>query len=489
MSKADKTSPNAPSTGIRNPVLRGLSAKLLILTVSFVMISEVLIFVPSIANFRNNWLHERLAAAQIASLVIEANPDQDVSKELQQELLTNAGAKAIALRRDKARHLMLGGTEVLSIDRHFDLRKRSRIGSIWDAFETLVASDRRMIRVINTPQQGGGEFIEIVMEEQPLRAAMFRFSINILTLSLVISALTAGLVFLSIHWLLVRPMRELTRSMVRFGDDPEDTSQIIAPSNRQDEIGTAERELEHMQRELSQTLQQKNHLAALGLAVSKISHDLRNMLASAQLLSDRLGTVNDPTVRSVAPKLIASLDRAIAFCADTLKFGRAQEAPPSRNRFLLSQLAQEIVDDLKIQIVGNIVWHNDMEQDLEIDADKDHMFRVLGNLSRNAAEAITSANSTKQGQIRLGAFREGTIVTITITDNGPGLPKRAREHLFQAFQGGVKAGGTGLGLAISAELVRAHGGEITLAKVKTGTKFLITIPDRVTDISAARARA
>lgn len=469
--------------------IRGMSGKLLVLTILFIMMSEVLIYVPSIANFRNNWLHERLAAAQIASLVSQATPERSVSARLQRELLANVGARAIAIRRSGARHLLLGSNEPLIIDRHYDMRDRSTLGAIWDAFETLAAPGGRTIRVAATPGKGGGDFIEIVMHEQPLRAAMFRFSANILTLSLVISALTAGLVFLSLNWLLVRPMRRLTGAMVRFGERPEDADRIIEPSSRRDEIGTAERELENMQRELAQTLQQKNRLAALGLAVSKVSHDLRNMLASAQLLSDRLGSVDDPTVRHIAPKLIASIDRAIAFCADTLKYGRAREAPPRRKKFPLAALAQEVFDDLKLQLGGDISWVNNVPVALEVDAGRDHIFRILSNLGRNAAQAIRQSHEVENGEIVLDAWREGTVVTVVIHDNGPGLPQRAREHLFEAFQGVSRTGGTGLGLAIAAELVRTHGGEIALDDTDIGTRFVITIPDRVPDISKLRRQA
>lgn len=489
MSTVKQSETNGTDIRPNKPMINGLSAKLLILTVLFVMIGEVLIYVPSIANYRINWLNERLAAAQIASLVMEANPDNMVSPELQKELLVNAGAKMIALRRDQARHLMLGSGEGLTIERHYDVRAHLRMASIWDAFETLVTPGSRLIRIIGKPRQDGGEFIEIVINEQPLRAAMIRFSINILTLSLIISAVTASLVFLTLHWLLVRPMRRLTGSMVEFADSPEDTSRIISPSGRRDEIGVAERQLENMQRELAQTLQQKNRLAALGLAVSKISHDLRNMLASAQLLSDRLGSVNEPKVVNVAPKLIASLDRAIAFCADTLKFGRAQEAPPRRARFLMGPLVQDVFDDLKIHMDSKIEWLNQVPGDLEIDADRDHLFRILVNLSRNAAEAIMSQPDTKKGVIKLNTWRDGAVVTIAIEDNGPGLAARARENLFQAFTGNAKPGGTGLGLAIAAELVQAHGGDIEAVDVKIGTKFLITIPDHVAVVPLIRKQA
>ena len=132
------------------------------------------------------------------------------------------------------------------------------------------------------------------MGEAPLKAAMIRYGLDILGLSILISIITAALVYLSLDALLVKPMTKLTWNIVRFSQRPEDPTRIIEPSGRRDEIGTAERELAAMQHELAETLSQKSRLAALGLAVSKISHDLRNMLSSAQLLSDRLITVKDP---------------------------------------------------------------------------------------------------------------------------------------------------------------------------------------------------
>src|SRR5262249_26060636 len=138
------------------------------------------------------------------------------------------------------------------------------------------------------PAPRGGEFVEIVIDESPLREAMLRFSVNILLLSLMISIITAALVYLSLHLLLVRPMRRITANMMAFRSDPENPARVIVASSRQDEVGIAERELAMMQRDLASMLQQKSRLAALGLAVSKINHDLRNLLASAQLFSEGL---------------------------------------------------------------------------------------------------------------------------------------------------------------------------------------------------------
>jgi len=275
---------------------------------------------------------------------------------------------------------------------------------------------------------------------------------------------------------------------VRFGERPEDPTRIITPSGRRDEFGTAELELAEMQKELAGMLSQKNRLAALGLAVSKISHDLRNMLSSAQLLSDRLRSVKDERVQQLVPKLIASLDRAIRLCARTLDFGHAQEMPPKRKRFPLLPLVSEVGEALGLPRPGSIDWRLDIEPELSVDADRDQIYRVLSNLCRNAMQALESSGEGR-GEIAVGARREGSVTIIDVRDTGPGLPERAREHLFEAFQSVARKGGTGLGLAISAELIAAHGGEIALASNDGGAIFRITIPDLVVELRPRRRSA
>jgi signal transduction histidine kinase len=289
--------------------------------------------------------------------------------------------------------------------------------------------------------------------------------------------ITAALVYFALNSLFVQPMMRISRNIVAFSRNPEDASRIIVPSKRKDEIGTAERELAQMQAELSQTLHQKNRLAALGLAVSKISHDLRNMLSNAQLLSDRLGSLPDPTVQRFAPKLIGSLNRAIALCESTLRFGRAEEAPPRREALPLKPLVAEVGDGLGLPREDVIAWSIEVDEALRVDADRDQLFRVLSNLCRNAVQAIEQQDTTR-GHIRVSALRNGKRVTIDVSDDGPGLPPKARAHLFQAFQGSTRAGGTGLGLAVAHELVAAHGGIIQLLETERGTAFRIEIPDR-----------
>lgn len=472
-------------------VLRGLSGKVLLLTIIFVMLGEVLIFLPSIANFRIQWLKGRIAQAEIAALAAEAAPDQILSSGLRSEILMGAGVLVVSLQKGESRKLALRSDGDYMIDASFDLRSTMWYDSIMDAFGAMWAGEARVISVTDKPPNMSGDLIEIALREQPLRTAMFHYGFNILLLSIFLSLLVAGMIFAALNWVLVKPMQRLTRNMVDFGQNPEDFSRIIKPGSRRDEIGIAERELRGMQTELATMLQQKNHLAALGLAVSKVSHDLRNMLTSAQLISDRMANVEDPTVKRFAPKLISSLDRAIEFLSQTLKFGRAQELPPSRERLDLRELVDEVIEAAVVQTTSRIMIFNNVPPSVSVDADREQLVRVLTNLTRNAIQAIEFLQAERQdapdGVIALQARREGSVTVIEIKDNGPGIPNQIRERLFQAFQSAARLGGTGLGLAIAAELIRAHGGDIQLqSSTDAGTCFVITIPDQVTQLRTGR---
>src|SRR3990167_8594964 len=265
----------------------GLSGKLLLFTILFVTLAGVLIYVPSVSNYRLMWLSDRLAAGRTAALVLGAAPDGAISQELARQLLESVGAKAIALKTGETRRLFTISDMPLKVSHEIDVRNVSMVDAIYDAFETMLSADDDILRVVG-PAPAGGQFLEIIIDEAPLRKAMLKYSGNILLISLVLCAITGVFIYATLLWLFVRPMRRLTASMVAFGEKPEDATRIIVPSKRADEVGIAERELAIMQLDLSQTLQQKNHLAALGLAVSKINHDLRNLLTSAQLLSDRI---------------------------------------------------------------------------------------------------------------------------------------------------------------------------------------------------------
>lgn len=454
----------------------GLSGRLMVLTIAFILFSSVMIYVPSIAYFRLQYLNNKIAGAQIASLAVEAAQDNTLPLYLEAELLTNADVLAVALRRDSVRFLMLAGDLPANIDAHFDLRHVGPLEAIMDAFATLLAGDERFIRAMNAPVHGGGDIIDIVMRERPLRRAMIDYSWNVAGLSLLISLITAALIYFTLHVLMIKPIRRLTASMIGFRNHPEDTCQEIRPSTRTDEIGVAERELLGMQKAVRQSLKQKARLAQLGTAVSKINHDLRNILASVQMVSDRLLAVDDPNVRRLAPLLIGSVRRAIDLCTDTLSYGGAREKAPRRLRFVLSPLLDEIGAGICQPPNERLRWVNAAPAGLEIDADPDHIFRMVQNLGRNAAQAMRG-----QGCIRVEAHRSGPMVAIDVRDDGPGLSAAARENLFEPFAGSTSDGGSGLGLSIARDLARAHGGELYLLRTgASGTVFRIEIPDSAT---------
>jgi signal transduction histidine kinase len=442
----------------------------------FVMLAEVLIYVPAIANFRLNWLNDRLAAAHTAALVLDAAPSGMVPEKLAKQILDSVGARAVAMKMGTQRRLLAStGNIPAKIEQDVDMRTVTWWQATVDAFDTmLMCVPGDVLRLVG-PAPMGGDFLEIVLDEEPLRDAMLRFSVTILLVSLLISGITAMLVFFSLNYLLVRPMRRITENMIAFRADPENPARVIAGSGRVDEVGTTERELAAMQRDIASMLHQKNRLAALGLAVSKIN-------------PDQLFDLPDPKAQRFAPKLMRALERAIAFCQSTLSYGAAQEPAPDRRSIEVEPLIDDVYETLGLGLDVPIRWIVAVEKGLTVDADRDQLFRILVNVARNAVQALETRGNRDpaRDQIRITGRREGSVAVIEVSDTGPGVPDKARAHLFEAFQGSTRPGGSGLGLAIAAELARAHGGELRLVEGTIGATFRISIPDPAVDLGSRR---
>jgi len=455
----------------------GLSGKLLLMTVLFVMLAEVFIYVPSIANFRNTWLMDRLTTAGVAASVLaETNT---IAPRLQEELLRTTGALAIALDQGTQRSLIAMSDVPGEVDMVIDMAHVTPWSSIASSFDILTYRGDGVMRVIGAGQMGHTERVDVVLPIALLQQDMLAFSGRILALSLVISVITAGLVYVTLRALFIRPLRRLTRSMERFAESPEDATRIMAVSGRRDELGDAEIRLATMEEALSRALQQKQRLADLGLAVSKINHDLRNLLASAQLFLERLEHVPDPTVSRLAPKILATLDRAVGYTQAVMSYGKAQERAPQRRLLALRRVGDDVADVLGLADHATVSFDNRVPEDLEIDADPEQIFRVLLNLVRNALQALEAEkDETLVRRITLEAERDGTSVHLRVSDTGPGIPENIKKALFKAFHSGSKHGGIGLGLAIVAELLKAHGGTIYLDDGKSGTCFCLEVPDR-----------
>jgi signal transduction histidine kinase len=449
-----------------------MSSRLLVLTIAFAMLAEVFIYVPSAARFWMTYLGERIAEAHLASLAVVEAPNNAVSPALARELLAKAGARAVALKMLGRRYLVSIDDKPPDVDTIVDLREVGPAGAIMATFRVLFGSGERVMLVVDAAPGTPGAVVETIIDEAPLRDQLLAFSGRILTLSLFIALITAGLVFVSLQWLFVRPMRRLAAGMTDFRLAPEDPNRVVKPSGRGDEIGVAETELASLQSDLQHALTQKTHLAALGTAVAKINHDLRNILATAQLMADRLRESEDPTVRRIAPRLVASIDRAVDLCARTMRYGRADEPPPEKERVDLARLWRQVADTVAPPGENRITFDADIPLNMEVDADREQLFRVLLNLARNAVGAIAG-----EGRVRLAARNCDGGAELLVADTGGGLPEAARLHLFEPFVAAGRSGGTGLGLAIARDLVTAHGGEIGVLRTgPQGTTFRIFLP-------------
>lgn len=447
----------------------------------FVMVAEVLIYVPSVSRFRKVYLEDQIAKASLAVTAAQAQPGQELARALAMDLLFHADAYAIVLETPDRRLAMLSRDMPPAVDATFDLRDRGNLIWIPEAFSTLRHRDNRVMRLLAASPQNAAATLEVILNEAPLRDAMLAFSWRILTLSIIISVITAGLVYLSLQWLLVRPIRRMCDSILRFRQHPEDETATMPDTGRSDELGVAQRELARMQTELRAALRQKTYLAALGSAVAKIHHDLRNTLATAVLASDYLSSIEDPAVKRIAPKLYNAISRAVAMCSRTLDYVRETPRPLEPAVFPVADLVEDVKEMLSApEAIGTEADNGNGQPpprhvdglglDTRIYGDRDQLFRVVANLALNAAQAGATT-------IRIEATDHGDGVTIDVVDDGPGIPAAVQGALFQPGSNIGRAGGTGLGLTIAREIVQAHGGAFVLAATgPEGTRFRITLP-------------
>ena len=455
---------------------RTLSGRFLLLMLLFVLLAEVLIFVPSVARFREDYLLTRLERAQIAALALLAS-DGQISDKLAEELLNTAGVYNVVLRRDAVRELVLSSPVPGPISATYDLRNPPLPDLMQDGISAMFVEDGTVIRLIGDPVQEAGLLIEVTMDAGPLRDGIRDYALRLLWLSLVITLATAALLFLSVQTLIVTPIRRVVASMAAYAKAPEDARSIIAPDARVTELREAEEALQHMQEDLTQALRQKERLAQLGGAVARISHDLRNILSTASLVADRMEGSSDPAVNRAAPKLLNAINRAVNLCESTLAFGKAEEPPSRLTQIALRPLIEDVTDAERLAGAGSeaVEFLVDVPASLTLRADAEQIFRVLSNLIRNARQAIEATG--QPGTIEISAQDQDDGTVIRVIDTGPGLPQRARDNLFAAFQGGARKGGTGLGLVIAAELVRGHGGRLELVRSDAeGTEFRLWLP-------------
>jgi len=444
-----------------------LSFRLFLIAIASVLVIEAVIFVPSATRYRNDWLKDQIEAGRLAALALEAAPSRMVSEELEMDLLKSAMVLAVAELYDERRDMILNPGEEICCTRQIVLYDETPdLSEVGDTLGTFFAPDDRFL-IIRAAGSRPGRVIEVVADEKDLRQKLGRYGLNILGLSLIISITTGGLLYLMLLLTVVRPIRRVTESVEQIKDEPGSWKRRLSPTPRGDEIGRAQNALSDMEEAVSNAFRQQERLAQLGEAVAKINHDLRNSLATAQLVSDSLSRSEDPRVAKSLPRLERALERAINLASDTLKYGRSSVPDANVQSVRLFDIAEEAAAEA-LAAYGDITFANEVVPEATAKADPDHLHRICANLIRNAAEAMNGS-----GTISIGF--DGAV--LSIVDTGPGLPEHARTNLFKAFAGSTRRDGTGLGLALSRDLARAMGGDLELGETsETGTRFVIVLP-------------
>lgn len=467
---------------------RSLSAKLLILTISFVLLAEVVVLIPSIANQRMNWLHERVEAAYVVGLALDSDYGEMLTEEQTRALFGTANVIGVVVQHgDKRIPVMIPDStaDQMQIKETIYLDRMVAPSLIVQAWGNLLSNGNNSLRVIGKARYASEGSVDIIVSEAALRQNLQQYAGNVALLSLLISTLTACLVYWSLSLIIVKPVKHLTTNMAKFEDNPEDPAALINVSDRHDEIGGAEKSLRALETRTQSLLSERKRLAALGSGISKISHDLRNILASAHLMSDRLAASEDPRVRKLSPRLISALDRAINLSRDTLNYARMGPENLKYETCALAQITNDVFDDVATDAV---LFENKIDENLSFKADKTQIYRALLNIVKNATEALAPPEGTviksddevakRQPIIEVRASQNADSILIDVIDNGPGLPEAARPELFEPFKGSFKPGGSGLGIAIAHEIARAHSGDLSLAKSDAnGTTFRFNLPN------------
>ena len=457
----------------------GLSVKLIATIIIVILAVEVVIYLPSAANFRASWLQDRLQVGVVAARVLDAVPDiMALPRSLTDRLLNSAGAIAIVYRREGQSQLI--ELEAAPMPREavtVDMRAASPASLIAGAVDTLAFGGSRVLRIVGSGDGSEDSLVEVLVSELPLRGELLLYSRNIFLLSLIVAVMTAVVLYVFVSFVIIAPIRRLTASIVAYRQAPENAALVISPSARRDEIGILERQLAEMQTNIFSMLRQRRHLADLGLAVAKINHDLRNTLTSAQLLSDQVANLDDPKVQRLAPRLVLSIDKAIGFAQSVLDYGRQSATPPRPAPAGLRAIVEEAVFDARLAGHPDIAVANAIPEEIIVNADRDQLGRVFLNLLKNAREALETATpKVAHPVVEIGFSEAADRLVVSVSDNGPGLPPRALENLFVAFEGSARSGGTGLGLAIARELTEAHGGRLEHVPKPAGTRFDVILP-------------
>lgn len=443
------------------------------------MLAELVIFIPSAALERQDWLAERAESAGLLTLALTGVPDYDGSEILAKQFMEDTDVVMLLAKRDGMTELILGMPPATDDFEIVNIENVSHRSLFRDAFKAFFDNGEGYLRVQAKSPVEGQDKLEFIVPKEKLTSAMRNYFERIFYLSLLISLIVGFLIYLALSFMIVRPVRNLAMGLAEFREDPEIRRNSL-PSKRKDEIGMLEREFYKMKQGVRKSLKQQDRLATLGLAVAKINHDLRNVLTSAQLVSDRMAMDKEERVANMGQRLVRTVDRGIKLCTETLNYTTSQEDPPEFEVLRLSTLLGEVAGDT-LESFGSgprkVKFKNRVKTDVTVSADPDHTYRIFHNLFRNAGQALASVKEDDSlRHLIVDAKKEGDYIKVSVTDTGPGIPERKQDSLFKAFASASGNGSTGLGLTISKELAQSQDGDLKLDKTGSeGTTFVVSL--------------
>ena len=456
--------------------LTGLSARALLLTVVFVLMAEAVLFMPSLGRWLEQELNDRLSDGHLAIRTLEVLPSAMPTGALTDELLDHVNADLVAFRSPGQPKLALFRDPTLRADRSIDLRTTNIIELSIVAWNLML--DHRpdaVLRVVGLSPADQMAEIELLLDQTRICTTLRSYALRIALLSMFVGLVTGFLLYLTLRWLIVRPVMRLTRAVQDFAEHPEVAHVPLKGTRRRDEIGYAFRQLDAMQDTVRAALTQNRRLASLGTGVAKISHDLRNLLTTSLLITERMQVSKDERVAKAAPRLAESIERAASLTHTIVQHARDGLPPLTVEEVVLKPFFGGVIDRVRQRWgpEGKVV---SLIEDYQTDTtrlDPLQIERVLNNLLDNSFEAGAS-------KVDLTAKATSDTLIITISDDGAGVPDAAVPHLFDAFKGSTKRGGTGLGLHNSAEIIHAHKGMIELTHTGQDggnpTTFRIELP-------------
>ncbi len=456
---------------------RSLSSRLLLLTVGFVLLAELLLFVPSIAFFRQNGLESRAQAAGLIAeaLTSEEGSSREASQLLAKQFMMQTDADFLAAFQDGQTLLIIGSAPDAPIVGVEDLRRSSRLPNFLATSMEFFARGDGYLRLITPSPVPGQDRLEMLVPCAAIGEELRAYAGRILLLSLLIASFVGVLIYLSMLRLIVRPVQRLAGDMTAFREDPKRRRRSGPPPHRGDEIGQLQREFHDVKQSLRGAIRQRERLASLGLSVTKINHDLRNVLSTALLMADRLSMNEDAKLAEMGERLTRTVERGVGLTEEVLEYSSAREAEPVPEPILLHAVVADL--QMEMRTAFPKVWvANRVDRGTLVKADPEQLFRILSNLVRNAAQAMNEAGVAEPLVVVETDIVGGTAIT-RIEDNGPGLPESVEDRLFLPFTRGTREGSTGLGLSISKELAEGMGGSLELLDTGPGgTSFILGLP-------------